>query len=727
MKIHSLGIHVALLVALVAPGAILASAAGTGQDEPTIVAGAPRWIEVSPKHGQFHPREECAFVRCGDRFYLLGGRGIKPVDIFDPEKQTWSQGAPPPMEIHHFQAVVWENRIYVACAMTGLYPRETAVGEILIYDPRVDLWSSGGAIPPARRRGSAGAVVHDGKLYLICGIINGHTDGWVNWCDRYDFQNGQWTVLPDAPRTRDHFEAAIVGEKIYGAGGRRTSAVTKQVFDLTIPGVDVYDCGTMSWATLPVGSNLPLPRAGTAAIAVGEEVFVFGGESMAQKPAHAEVQALDTRSGQWRSLPPLVQGRHGTGVVFFDGAFYTCAGSGARGGSPLLNTMETLRIADAAPAIPGVSTVIRQALDAHDIAGAVTVVVTKDKVVHLEAAGFADIAARRPMRADNLFWIASMTKPVTATAILLLQDEGRLNVGDPVMKYLPEFAALRTPSGEPAQVTLAQLLTHTSGLGDPSDDRMSSAHRLADLIPLYLATPMQFSPGARWKFCQSGINTAARIVEVVSGESFDAFVQKRILDPLGMRDTTFYRVGDFATRLATAYAKDATTGQLEPVPARPDVGAPGRPPFGNMGLYSTGPDYARFCQMLLGGGIQGGRRFLSEAAIKLLTTIQTGDLPTGFLQSAAVGSHGANYGWGLGTCILRTPHEGVAAMLSPGSFGHGGGWGTQAWIDPVRGAAYILMVQRSNFGNSDNTEVRRSFQQAAADALPPRPSEAGPP
>jgi CubicO group peptidase (beta-lactamase class C family) len=112
-----------------------------------------------------------------------------------------------------------------------------------------------------------------------------------------------------------------------------------------------------------------------------------------------------------------------------------------------------------------------------------------------------------------------------------------------------------------------------------------------------------------------------------------------------------------------------------------------------------------------------GKRYLSPAAMELLATVQTGQLPCGFFQSAKFGNHGANYGWGIGTCILRTPHEGVAAMLSPGTFGHGGAWGTQAWVDPGRGVAYILMVQRSNFPNSDASSVRRAFQQAAADAL----------
>jgi CubicO group peptidase (beta-lactamase class C family) len=112
-----------------------------------------------------------------------------------------------------------------------------------------------------------------------------------------------------------------------------------------------------------------------------------------------------------------------------------------------------------------------------------------------------------------------------------------------------------------------------------------------------------------------------------------------------------------------------------------------------------------------------GKRYLSPEATRLLSTVQTGDLPCGFFQSPEFGSRGAHYGWGIGTCILRQPHEGVASMLSPGTFGHGGAWGTQAWIDPVRGVAYILMVQRANFPNSDASDVRRAFQQAAVEAL----------
>jgi CubicO group peptidase (beta-lactamase class C family) len=371
----------------------------------------------------------------------------------------------------------------------------------------------------------------------------------------------------------------------------------------------------------------------------------------------------------------------------------------------------------AAPKFPGVSAAMRTAVQAREVSGVVTVVATKDKTVHCDAAGLANLARNEPMRPDSLFWIASMTKPVTAVAVLMLQDEGKLNVADPVAKYIPEFAGLKTPSGQRANLTIAQMLTHTSGLGEAPREAAAQARTLADLIPLYLAAPMQYEPGTKWSYTQSGINAASRIVEIVSGLPFDTFVQKCIFDPLGMKHTTFYPAHLPSAQLALGYRKSRTTGALEAVPPPGGSGVEGHPPLGNGGLFSTGPDYASFCQMLLAGGTFGGKRYLSPAAMKLLTTIQTGDLPAGFFQSADFGHRGTDYGWGIGTCVLRAPHPGVAAMLSPGTFGHGGAWGTQAWIDPVRGVAYILMIQRSDIGNADGSELRRAFQQAAADAL----------
>ena len=374
----------------------------------------------------------------------------------------------------------------------------------------------------------------------------------------------------------------------------------------------------------------------------------------------------------------------------------------------------------AAPELAGVGAAMEAMVAKHEVAGAVTMVVDKDKVLHLGTTGLADIGTGRKMAPDTMFWIASMTKPVTATAILMLQDEGKLRVSDPVAKYLPKFADLKTPSGKPADLTIAQILSHTSGLGEAAGPGAQKARTLAELVPFWLAAPMQYEPGEKWRYTQSGINAAARIVEVVSGMSFDVFLKKRIFGPLGMKDTTFYPDPPHRLRMATAYALDKDGARLEAVPPRPEFGPRDRPPQGNGGLYSTAVDYARFCQMLINGGSLGGHRYLSAAAMKFLSMPQTGDLPTGFFQGGTFGQHGMDYGWGLGTCVLRHPHEGVAAMLSPGSFGHGGAWGTQAWIDPVKGVAYVLMVQRSNFPNSDASEVRRAFQQAAADALAKR-------
>jgi xylan 1,4-beta-xylosidase len=314
----------------------------TQSSAPSAMGVSARWLPVNTT-GRFHPREEASFVKCGDRLYLLGGRGILPLDIYDPKTRSWSVGAPPPIEVHHFQAVAWQGRIYIAGAMTGNYPVETPLGNILIYDPSKDSWSTGEPIPAARRRASAGVVIHDEKLYLAGGIKNGHTDGWVNWFDSYDFATKKWTELPDAPRARDHFEAAVIEGKLYAAGGRRSSAVTNQVFDLTIPEVDVFDFSKGNWSTLPSKSNLPTPRAGASAVAVGPDLIIVGGESMLQSAAHTEVEAFDTIRQEWHALPTLSEGRHGTGTVYMDGSLYTCAGAGKRGGSPLVTSLESSR------------------------------------------------------------------------------------------------------------------------------------------------------------------------------------------------------------------------------------------------------------------------------------------------------------------------------------------------------------------------------------------------
>jgi CubicO group peptidase (beta-lactamase class C family) len=328
----------------------------------------------------------------------------------------------------------------------------------------------------------------------------------------------------------------------------------------------------------------------------------------------------------------------------------------------------------------------------------------------LDVVGFSDLAAKTPMRADNLFWIASMTKPVTTTAILMLQQDGKLSVDDPVAKYVPELANLKTPSGKPAKLTLRHLLTHTSGMGEATGLESRNARTLADLIPHFADKPLQFEPGSKWQYCQSGINTLGRIVEVASGESFPEFLQKRLFDPLKMSDTTFYPTREQVGRIAKSYK--AADGKLEEaavgILARRDPTARDRVPLANAGLFSTAANYGRFCRMLLNRGTLDGKQYLTPDSVKLMSTIQTGDIKTGFTPGN---------GWGLGCCVIRKP-QGVTAVLSPGTFGHGGAYGTQAWIDPVKNRIYVLMVQRSNFPNSDASDVRKALQAAAAKVFP---------
>ncbi len=229
--------------------------------------------------------------------------------------------------------------------MTGKYPHETGLDQIPIYDPASDTWSQGPALPADRRRGGAGAVIHDSKLYVICGIIDGHWSGHVAWLDVLDLKTGQWAQLSDAPRARDHFQAAVIDGKIYVAGGRRSSGATKQVFNLTIAETDVYDIATGTWSTLPPETgNIPTQRAGSMSIALGPLLLVGGGESIAQNEAHNEVEALDTRTGTWSLWARFARGRHGSAITRVGDFLYVASGSGNRGGKPELETMEQLNL-----------------------------------------------------------------------------------------------------------------------------------------------------------------------------------------------------------------------------------------------------------------------------------------------------------------------------------------------------------------------------------------------
>lgn len=301
---------------------------------PAPAAEESAWHEVTPVDSSAPTaRHEAAFVRLADKAYLLGGRGIKPVDVLDLKTMTWTAGAPSPVEIHHFQPVVYREEIYLMGAMTGGYPGETPLPEIYIYSPAKDEWRTGASIPSDRRRGGAGTVLHDGLIYLVCGIQDGHRGGHVPWLDVYNPETGSWAQLPDAPRARDHFQAAVHNNKIYALAGRTTTAATNP-FDNTIGEVDIYDVESKEWSTL--SDTLPTHRAGNAAMTLKNDILIVGGESKHQVVAHSEVEALNTATGKWQSRDSLSRGRHGTGIINYDGQLIMASGCGNRGGSPEL-------------------------------------------------------------------------------------------------------------------------------------------------------------------------------------------------------------------------------------------------------------------------------------------------------------------------------------------------------------------------------------------------------
>ena len=360
---------------------------------------------------------------------------------------------------------------------------------------------------------------------------------------------------------------------------------------------------------------------------------------------------------------------------------------------------------------------MQKLVDDGVISGAVTLVANADEVLSFQAVGLSDIAGKKPMRKDSLFWIASMTKPITAVAVQMLQDDGRLSVEDAVEKYLPEFKGLwmikeqskdsRTTVPAPRAITLRDLLTHTSGMGDVPSPRVVST--LAEMVMAYSQQPLHFAPGSKWEYCNPGINTLGRIVEVVSGRNYADFVQERILTPLGMRDTTFWPTPAQAKRIAKSYKPSSDGKGLEETPIyfiKGDLGDHHRMAAPAGGLFSTARDMAIFYRMLLHDGIYEGHRILDVNSVNAMTRTQTGNIKTGFVEGMS---------WGFGFQVVKEP-TGVTQMLSKGSFGHGGAYATQSWGDPLKRRIMILMIQRAGFPNGDDSEVRRIFQQTAVSA-----------
>ena len=286
-------------------------------------------------------RHENSYVEVNGKFYLVGGRGTRRIERYNPADSSWTQGVHTPGQIslHHFQAVAVDDTIYVLGAYTDTFPDENTVPNIYKYNTVSQQWVTGPSIPSEHQRGSTGAAVRNGKIYVVCGSIGGHGSSATRLKDfaEYDPVTDTWTTLPDAPHARDHANVAIVGNKLYVVGGRNGSNGDN------VEEVDIYDFSTGQWSTLPPSGDIPTPRAGAGTVAVGSHVVVIGGEST-QQNAHDEVEALNAASNTWLSLDRLVDGRHGTQAVYYDEKIYIASGAGEKGGGPELATHEILEI-----------------------------------------------------------------------------------------------------------------------------------------------------------------------------------------------------------------------------------------------------------------------------------------------------------------------------------------------------------------------------------------------
>ena len=346
---------------------------------------------------------------------------------------------------------------------------------------------------------------------------------------------------------------------------------------------------------------------------------------------------------------------------------------------------------------------MQQFVSDGQIAGAVTLIATPDKVVHLKAVGQADIAAGRPMRDDTIFRIASMTKPITATALMMLVERNKLRTTDKLSKHIPAFEDQAVKGGKfKRDIAVYQMLMHTAGLSRPSRKETEglSLEQIANLIA---SRPLEFEPGSKWQY-STGLAVAGRLIEVLSGQSYEGFVTENIFKPLGMVDTTFRLSPEQARRLAVTYQPGEKPGTLKAVEI-PDPTIE-RTPNPSGGLYSTAADMAKFYQAVLNDRMMQPRKLLHHIYANQMIHRSSGSVTTGFTPGNR---------WGLGWCVVKEP-QGVTRLLSRGTFGHGGAWGTQGWVDPDREMILVLMIQRAKFGNADGSDIRDAFTELAIKA-----------
>ena len=385
--------------------------------------------------------------------------------------------------------------------------------------------------------------------------------------------------------------------------------------------------------------------------------------------------------------------------------------------------------ADSAPLAP----VLQSAVDKHLVAGTVVLVANKDRVLDLEAAGYSGLDAKTPMKPDAMFWIASMSKSYTGVALMMLVDEGKVKLDDPVEKYLPEFQGQlveedgieRHPPKHP--ITVREIMDHTSGVAVPQDPAFKNVHNLKDIVAVIGKLPLRREPGTKFEYNNCGINTGGRIIEVVSGISYLDFMQQRLFTPLEMKDTTFFPTEEQASRLAStakftesktdledvrslmrknltqAVIDKLTQGQKIPEPLLDNFGGGVTTDIVNHygqpagGLYATAGDVGRLCQMLLNGGTWHGRRYLSEEAIKTLSSNQTGDVSVNPVE-----------GYGIGCFVKIKNNEGPEV----GSYGHRGARRTVMWVDPKNQLVMVAMIQRWDMTGEQQNEFYGSVFKA---------------
>ncbi len=385
----------------------------------------------------------------------------------------------------------------------------------------------------------------------------------------------------------------------------------------------------------------------------------------------------------------------------------------------------------AAPA-PGVNKAALQRIPANlkrfvddgTVAGVVTLVSRHGEIVEFEAQGTADIEAGRPMKKDTIFQIMSMTKPVTAVGIMMLAEEGKLSLRDAVEQYLPEFRNQKVATtigpealrlGQPDRpITIRDLMTHTAGIQDPAPAAIKDYPQLMnvslkDVVEQLARQPLLFQPGTKWSYSSPGIEILGRIIEVCSGQKYEDFMAERVLRPLGMKDSFFFPTAAQTGRIAMVYRHQEK--KLVRSPASILGGDPTRYrqgaifPAPGWGLYSTAGDLQHFYQMMLNGGTYEGKQYLSTFSVKLMREVHTEKIrPVGWMGGT---------GYGLAWEVVNDS-EGEAVGHTKGTYGHGGAFGTQGWIDPTNDLIRILLVQNSD---GMTTSLQSTFMLMAEAAV----------